>query len=136
MTAKEWLNRGYFIEREIEKLQEERERAYNALFAVQKYSGVKVQTSRTNKTQELQNKLIEYDEELNSRIDHLYDVKQEILNVIGKVENNSQRELLLARYISFHKWEKIAAALHYDVRHVYRLHQKALKAAEKYIEFH
>ena len=36
MTAKEWLNRGYFIEREIERLQEERERAYNALFAVQK----------------------------------------------------------------------------------------------------
>ena len=130
VNIEEWLNRGYRIENEIKTLEAERTKAYNALFPVQKYDGIKVQTSSGNSYQQLQDKLLHYEELLDNRIDTLYDTKCEIFQVISHVDNNVFREILILRYISFHRWEEIADGLNYDIRHVFRLHKKALSAAE------
>lgn len=130
MNIEEWLNRGYRIENEIKTLEAERTKAYNALFPVQKYDSIRVQTSSGNSYQQLQDKLLHYEELLGNRIDTLYDTKCEIFQVINHVDNNVFRGILILRYISFHRWEEIADELDYDRRHVFRLRKKALSAAE------
>lgn len=131
MTVKEWLNRGYGLEREIRRITNERLKAYAQLFGKACKGSEKVQTSRINRTEEQYIKYLEYDEKLNKRIDELYDIKQEILTVIDNVEDNRLRELLIARYVNFQKWEEIADSFGYDVRHIFRLHRRALAEAEK-----
>ena len=66
-------------------------------------------------------------------MDKLYDTKQEILEVINKIDDNRYREVLTARYISFQKFKKIAKCMNYDERHIYRIHHAALNEAEKFI---
>lgn len=133
MTVKEWLNRGYRLEREIRRLSNERVKAYERIFERGGNDGEKVQTSKTNRTEELYARYLEYDEKLNKRIDELYRVKAEILTAVDAVEDSLLREILIARYINFQKWETIADMVGYDVRHVYRLHRRALDMTEKMI---
>lgn len=133
MTVQEWLNRGWHVEREIKRLTKARAAAYGALLGVGEQDGEKVQTSKKNVTEERYLKYLAYDEQLDKSIDELYEVRQEIFQVINEIEDNRLRELLIARYISFHKWEEIADALCYDIRHVFRLHRLALEAAGQLI---
>ena len=53
-------------------------------------------------------------------------------DLIGRVEDERQRRLLSMRYIERARWIDIQHAIGYtDVRSVYRLHRRALIAAEK-----
>ena len=64
MTAKQYLNRGYYIDLRIKHLEEQLEKTQNSLLSVQKYNSIKVQTSKKNSTEELHIKLLSYKEEL------------------------------------------------------------------------
>lgn len=126
MDIKAWLNRGFRLEREVRRLTDERARAYARIFSCAPADGERVQTSRSNVTEEKYAQYLEYDARLNERIDELYAVKSEILEAILTVENNTLREVLIARYINFQRWEEIADSMGYVVRHVLRLHGRAL----------
>ena len=132
MTTKEWLNRGYRIDTEINALIKERDKALlMATSATADPGGEKVQTSRRNTSED---KFVNYaaqEETINKRIDELYEIKNEISQAISKVKDDTLRKLLILRYINFEKWEKVAEVLHYDKRQVYRLHGKALRNVEK-----
>lgn len=107
MTVKEWLNRGYRIDTEINSLLEEQSKVF-----------LKARGTVTNT----------YSERINNRIDELYSIKQEILTAISQVQDPVLRALLTERYIKFNTWEKIAHNMHYSYVHiVHTLHPKALK---------
>lgn len=55
----------------------------------------------------------------------------EIENFIGKVPDPNQRALLRDRYLNGMKWAEIAESLGYELRHIHRLHGKALQVARK-----
>ncbi len=129
MTTKEWLNRGWRIENEIEILQREKELAFERITSAScANDDVRVMKSEQNSSE---NKLINYlayNDKIDTRIDELYQVKQEIHEAISRVQNPIFRQLLELRYLQFKRWEQIAVLLDYkDVRHVYRLHGNALK---------
>ena len=121
------------LEKEICRLSNERVKAYERIFAVGGQGGEKVQTSRTNVTEQLYADYIDYDNKVNERIDKKYKVRGEILEVIDAVEDGRLRFLLFARYMEFQKWETIAELMGYDTRHVFRLHRRALDIAERII---
>lgn len=66
------------------------------------------------------------DIEINKKTDRLVDLKKEIVEVIGEIDNREYRLLLEMRYLRFMTWEEIAIELGYNVRHLYRVHKEAL----------
>lgn len=127
MTAKEWLNRGYELDKEINALLRERERAFTAVTrATAVPSGDRVQTTHTNTTESRFVRYVEYTNEIDARIDKLYELKQEILMLINRVEDTRQRQVLIYRYTQFKRWDEIATAMCYSTRQVLRIHGNAL----------
>lgn len=51
--------------------------------------------------------------------------------VVGGLYSWSFRTVILLRYYSKMRWEDVADAMRYDIRWVFRLHQRAIKAIEK-----
>ncbi len=131
MDIKQWLSRGYWAQKEREKLEEDRAKVYSDLFASPVGDGEKVQTSKTNTTEKRYIRYIDYDNRLKEQIDKVYDIKTEIDTVLSGVADIRLRTLLRMRYILFYRWSDIAAEMNYDERHIYRIHKAALYEAEK-----
>ena len=128
MTAKEWLNRAYKLDKEIDILLKEKECAFTrACSIVQSTRDEKVQTSTQNSNEDRNIEYVAYSVMLDKRINELYEIKCEIIQTLNKVEDNILRSLLTCRYIKFMSWENISQELNYSRMQVYRLHGKALK---------
>ena len=131
MTAKEWLMRGWRIDREIEALEYTRRETWDRLTsATVSYTGEPAQGSDPHRY----DRLIELDETINRRIDQLVDTKQEIIDAIAQVSDSRCRTLLTERYVSFKTWEQIAVDMGYSFRWTMRVHGQALLAIAPIIE--
>ena len=135
MTAEKWLNRAYKIDREIDALIEERQKSFDKACGISggNIGAERVQTSKRNMTADWSIAYIEYTQRIESRMAELWEVKGEVFDAINQVEDNRLRQLLLCRYIKFMKWEEIAEKMIYEVRNIYKLRRKALKAVTKII---
>lgn len=75
--------------------------------------------------------LIVLEQRLNARIREMCQVKGRAIDMIDRVEDGRFRELLDCYYIKGMTWEQVAEAMGYkDVRWVYVLHGRALKAVK------
>lgn len=87
----------------------------------------KVQTSGAKDTLgETVVKIIALEDDINARIDELVDLKGDALNRISNVSDKDQQNILIARYVSGEKWERIAVDLNFSIAQVYRIHEAAL----------
>lgn len=136
VNIKKWLSRAYWADKERKQLSEERAAAYASLFSSSSGDGEKVQKSMLNTTDERYIKYLEYDERLKKQIDKLYDIKNEIHTLINNVDDARLRLVLRMRYLNFMRWEAIAEKMNYEIRQIYRLHKKALQAAEDVSKCH
>lgn len=128
MSTKEWLSRAWKIDNEITALERELLSAKERMLSVTAhYSDIKVQTSRTNNTENATVNYMEYKNKLECRVDDLYAVKCEIADAISKVDNPTYKTLLTLRYLQFMTWEKIAVELDITFQWVHVLHKRALK---------
>lgn len=136
MKAKEWLQRAYHIDREIDMLIAERQAAFDKACGRRAGTdGERVQTSKHNNQEDWSVAYIAYTQLVDDRKAELWRVKGEILDAINQVETNTLRQLLLCRYIRFMKWDDVAEELHYSGVHViHRLHPAALRAVKDVIE--
>lgn len=71
-------------------------------------------------------KIDELQKEVNSDIDRLVDLREQIKLSIKSVRNTNERMVLQLRYINGQTWEAIAEELHADRSTVIRWHGKAL----------
>lgn len=128
MDTKEWLERAWKIDNEIDALSDELVSAKERVLSVTaQCAGVKVQTSKTNRSDEAVLKYIEYKNRLSKRLDELYAVKSEIADVISKVGDATLRTLLELRYLRYFTWEQIAEKMDMSAYWVRTsLHAKAL----------
>ena len=135
MTTKEWINRGYKLDKEINALLKEQSAALTrATGSTCGTSAERVQTSRRNTTEDRFINYASYSELIDNRIDELYAIKQEILSAINKVDDAVLRTLLIEKYVNFHTWEQIACNMNYSYVHVvHNLHPKALNAISKIV---
>ena len=136
MAAKEWLNRGRKLNGEINALIEARNEIFNLACGTSAGSSDdKVQTSRRNTSEDVFVKYADYTRLIDSRIDELCAVKQEIMEAINKIEDCILRELLIRYYINCKTRETAAEEMGYSDKWVRtELHKTALRAIEKQIE--
>ena len=128
MTTEQWLNRGYKLDCEINALLQEQSKALSkATNTTVNADGEKVQTSPASTAEKNMLNYAAYSERIDRRIDELYKIKQEILQAILKVDDNTYRGVLICRYIVFKSWEETAEHMGYSRGHITRLHKKALK---------
>lgn len=71
-------------------------------------------------------KICELETSINSEIDQLMLVHQDIENIINQVQNEVLGTLLKYRYLNGFTWEQIAVLMNYSYSQVCRLHGKAL----------
>ena len=128
LTAKEYLSQAYRIDRRINskigQVQSLRELAERATAAISPTppSG----TRNIHRMEDVIVKMTDLEAEISADLLQLIDLKYEIVTVIKCVESPELKTLLELRYLSFMTWEEISVELHYDIRHVHRLHSRAL----------
>lgn len=135
MTAKEFLNRAYLIEKEIDSDVRELEemKMLSETVSAVRYDKEVVQSSRiiSDNMAETVAKITDMQEVLENEISRYIDIKSEIRDAIMMVEDNAERMLLKYRFLHFYSWEKIAAEMDYSVPQIYRIRKRAFRNFEK-----
>ena len=128
MTAKEYLNQAYWLDRRIdsklEQLSALKDMATKTTSVMS--DDVVSHTRNVHSMQDVIAKIIDMQAEINADIDQLVDLKREIMQVVKAVQNPEHQTLLELRYLCFKSWEDVAQELGYNVRHIYRLHDEAV----------
>ena len=76
-------------------------------------------------------KIVDLEAEINRDIDALVDIKCDLVKTIKAVDDIDCQLLLEERYLCYKSWEQIAVEMDFRVRHVYEVHNDALKKVEK-----
>lgn len=135
MTIKEFLNQAFQLDQLIkskqEELQELRERANS--IPIPDWTIERVQGGeRSDRVAKTAAAIVDLERELQDDLDSYIQVKSEIHRVIEAVEKPKLKLILQMRYANYKKWEEIQDALDVsDLRYLFRLHNDALKEAEK-----
>ncbi|MCD7730301.1 MAG: hypothetical protein LUI05_02240 [Oscillospiraceae bacterium] len=134
MTAKEYLQQAYIIDKRLEenklRLANMRSSAYSRS-APCGFDG-----SRQHKHGGFDGaiiRLVDFEKKIEEETVRLMDTKREIDGVIQQVASPRLREVLIRRYLGFERWRDIAAAMGYDERHIMRLNAAGLAEVEKII---
>ena len=123
MTAKEWLSRARKMSGRLRALQTSKEQAFARATSVVVGGGEHVSGG------EPADKHAAYAElslSVDRQIEKLEQVRAEILQVIGQVEDNTLATLLTEYYVNDKTWEEVAVQMRYSWRQVMRLHGQAL----------
>ena len=123
MTAKEWLGRARRLRLRLDALQDSKQRAYAR--AISRTAGMGERVSGG----EPEDRLAAYAEvslAADRQIEKLEQVRAEILQVIGQVEDNTLAALLTEYYVNDRTWEEVAVQMGYSWRQTMRLHGQAL----------
>lgn len=131
VSAKEYLKRAYLLDKQINVEIQELEQLRNMRGTIQGCSyGEKVGSNPNRNTEapfiKTIEKIWEYEQKIDAKIDKLVDIRSEINASIEKMENPEERLLLKYRYLKNESWEDIAYELNVSYRTVHRIHASAL----------
>lgn len=133
MTAKQFLSRGRWIEREITSLIRTRDETRDRLTHItQNYDGDGAQTT---KDPHKFDSLVELEDKIDGLIDRLYATKTEILGVIDKLEDRREFLALKVYYIDMKTWEEVAVEMNYTWRQTMRIRKAALLHVEEIMSY-
>ena len=129
MTAKQFLSRGRWIEREITSLIRTRDETRDRLTHItQNYDGDGAQTT---KDPHKFDSLVELEDKIDELIDRLYATKTEILGVIDRLEDRREFLALNVYYIDMKTWEEVCVELHYSWRQTMYIRKQAIKHVDE-----
>lgn len=129
MTAKEYLQQAYIIDRKIKLDTEKLEAARSALYGktVRYDRDGSKPVPHNNGTENAVLRVLELEERLDKEIDRLVEKWQEIERAVGSVPDEVQREVLTRRYLLYQKFSDIAFEMGYTERRIFQMHGEALK---------
>jgi len=129
MTTKEYLSQAYRLDRRINsKLEQVASLNELATKCTSTLSDMPRNPNRaTSMMADAVTKIVDLQAEINRDIDHLVDLKRDMVRAIKTVSNTEYQTILELRYLCFKTWEQIAVDMGYNVRHVYRLHDEAVE---------
>ena len=79
-------------------------------------------------------KIISLQNEINSDIDELVDLKIAIRKIIESLPDVADRTVLNLRYVRLLKWQEVADTMGYSLRRVHNFHDRAIRYLESEIE--
>ena len=130
MTAKEYLNQAYWLDRRIdsklEQLSALKDMATKTTSIMS--DDVVSHTRNVHSMQDVIAKIIDMQAEINADIDRLVDLKRDIMQVVKTVDDPELQTLLELRYLCFKDWPDIACEMHCSESNVYKVHSRALRA--------
>ena len=129
MTAKEYLNQAYWLDRRINSKLEQISALQDMATKTTSVMSDDV-VSRTRNVHSMEDviaKMVDMKNEINRDIDRLVDLKSEIMHTIKEVENPELQTLLELRYLCFKDWPDIACEMHCSESNVYKVHSRALQ---------
>ena len=133
VKAVELFNKARLLDMEIDTLIEEsqsiRDMATRVTSTINDMPGAPLKNN--DRFQDTMISLIDYERKINSRIDELVNLKQEINDVIGKLPRLEHRIVLTKRYLQRKRWEQIAVEMKYEERQVRRFKTEALLQADQ-----
>jgi DNA-directed RNA polymerase specialized sigma subunit len=89
--------------------------------------GVRVQNSAgKDRMAAVMAKIIDTENLINENIDYLVDLKSSVVQTINRIENEDERNILLARYLNCKKWTVIADEMDFSLQRIYQIHGNAL----------
>lgn len=129
MTAKEYLGQAYRLDQRINSKLEQvlslRDLTTKATATMSDMPGGG--SRNVYKMQDIIEKIVDLENEINADIGKLVDLKREMATIIKAVENPEYQTLLELRYLCFKTWEQIAVDMQYATRNIYKLHDRALE---------
>lgn len=126
-SIKRWLNRGYRLQNNIKALEQAKQKAWEITTGTTSVLCERVQESHGNAAENKMTAYLQYVNQIEQSKTKLFIVLSEIENTIMRVDNTILRSLLTYRYLDFMTWESIAVEMNYNIRHLYNLHDRALK---------
>ena len=132
MNAKEYLTQAYRIDRRINsKLEQVASLRELAVKATSTLSDMPHNLTWNARSMEnIICKMVDLENEINTDIDNLVDLKGEIVSLIKRMQNPEYQTLLELRYLCLNSWEQVAVDMGYSLQHIYRIHDKALKSID------
>jgi len=133
MNAKDYLSQAFLLDKRIDSKLLRKERLQSqamkvtASYQLDKVSSTHVRSQMENSTV----KIIDLENEINSDIDRLLQIKTELSRFIARVDDPAQKLILELRYLDGLSWEDVSTTLGYNLRWVFRIHRKALSEADK-----
>ncbi len=135
MNAKEYLQQYEKLNKMIRIKQAQIDALLETLdIAGIDYEHERVQSSLSDRTAEIIAKAEDMRSDLQTQIERLFYLQEEICGVIDKIPQAVFRELLTLKYIRLMSWQEISETMHYGVRHLTRLHGYALNEVKKQLE--
>lgn len=132
MTAKNYLSQTYRIDQRInsklEQITSLRELATKATSTISDMPHAP--SKKLHPMESIIVKMVDLEEEINSDIDDLVDLKRDIFSMIKEIKNPEYQTLLELRYLCYKSWEQIAVNMGYNIRYLYKLHDRALDECE------
>lgn len=132
MTVKEYLDQAYRLDQRINSDLEEASGLRNLALSISSLQMTeRVQTSPKGEAPfaERLEKVMLLEEKINTEIDLLIDLKEQIGEVIQAVPDINERMVLRYRYLHSMNWGQIGNDLQVDARTVRRWHDHALEHA-------
>ena len=131
MTAKEYLKQAYLLDKQIQVEVKELEQLREMRGTIQGCSyGEKIGTNPNRNLEapfiKTIEKIWEYEQKINQKIDRLVDLKAAIDEALEKMDSADERLLLKYRYLKNESWEDISYELNVSYRTVHRIHASAL----------
>lgn len=130
MTVKEYLLKSFTLdklikakEQQIKELDKLRLRINDTTSDDNSKTSLSIADRRKNAIENINTLLNEYLTE----IDKLLEIKRNIKQIIGAVENQTYQLILTERYINLKHWEDVAVDNNYSWQGVHAIHNKALK---------
>jgi hypothetical protein len=132
LTVKEYLSQAYRIDQRISskilQVQSLRDLATKATATLSDMP--RNPSPNFHRMEDFITKAMDLESEINEDLKTLIDLKREVVTIIKCVERTELQTILEMRYLCFETWEEIAVALHYDLRHIHRLHGRALEEVD------
>lgn len=131
MTVKEYLKQYEEADRLVKQLKIEYEEESEKIDTIRSSvgDGTPHGGSVSNEVETRALRLIDKADKLKRAQLDAMQIRQEIYDTIQKIPGD-EGTVLYMRYILLHKWEDIADTMHFSMRNIFHLHQKALALVE------
>ncbi len=133
MTPQEYLSQYQQLNREIDRLLEEKERWTSLATRItpSQSDGGHRSGSYNGRVPPAVEKIFETENKIDADIDQLVDLRKEIEMKIKVLPDGKQKEVLHRRYILCQTLERIADQMNYSYMQICRIHERALQEFEK-----